>query len=235
MRTPPLVIITARRGSKGIPGKNWRPLAGEPLVAHSIRQALSVSTPEHICVTTDAPEVLDIAEALGVAPGFVRPAPLSDDQADSRSVMLHALDEMLALRGNSYEHVLLLQPTSPFRSRDDILATLELYDDSIDMAVSAVETHANPYFTVFLADDEGMIRKAIPSDMTRRQDCPKAYMLNGAISAINVRSMRERPVSRFERVRCYEMPAGTHVDLDTELDWKWAEFLLQEGVVSLGS
>jgi N-acylneuraminate cytidylyltransferase len=233
MNSPPLVIITARRGSKGIPGKNWRPLAGEPLISHSIRQALSVSNPEHICVTTDAPEILEIAEALGVAPGFVRPAPLSDDHADSRSVMLHAIDEMHALRGNSYEHILLLQPTSPFRSREDILGTLALYDDAIDMSVSAVETHANPYFTVFLADDHGMLRKAIPSNMTRRQDCPKAYMLNGAISVINVCSMRERPIAQFERVRCYEMPAGTHVDLDTELDWKWAEFLLSEGVVEL--
>jgi len=235
MTTQPLVIITARRGSKGILGKNWRALAGDPLVAHSIRQALSVARPEHICVSTDAPEILEIADQFGVSPGFVRPANLSDDKADSRSVLIHALEKMTQLRGNSYDHVLLLQPTSPFRTRADILGTLALYDENIDMAVSAVETHANPYFTVFFSDEAGMLRKAIPSDMTRRQDCPKAFILNGAVFAINSRSLRAGPISRFERVRSYEMSAGSHVDLDTELDWKWAEFLLTEGMVSIES
>lgn len=235
MCAQPLAIITARRGSKGIPGKNWRHLGGEPLVSHSIRQALSVASPEHICVTTDSPQVLEIAAQHGVSPGFVRPANLSDDKADSRAVILHALEQMQTLRGNSYDRVLLLQPTSPFRSREDMLMALEMYDDSVDMVVSAVETHANPYFAVFLSDSMGMLRKAIASDMTRRQDCPKAFMLNGAVYVFNVQSLREGPASRFERIRCYQMPASSNVDLDTELDWKWAEFLLAEGVVSLPS
>lgn len=233
MTSQPLVIITARRGSKGIPGKNWRVLAGEPLVTYSIRQALSVASPEHICVTSDSPQVLEIAAQHGVDPGFIRPPALSDDTADSRAVMLHALDQMHALRGNTYDRVVLLQPTSPFRAPADILASLRMYNDDIDMVVSAVETHANPYFAVFLSDAAGMLRKAIASDSTRRQDCPKAFMLNGAIYVFNVRALREGAVSQFTKIRCYEMPASANVDLDTELDWKWAEFLLAEGIVSL--
>ena len=153
-----LVVIPARRGSKGIPGKNWKPLGGRPLIQHSIEHALGVTSPAHICVTTDAPEVLEIAATLGVAPGFVRPAELSTDESDSRSAILHALDAWERKTGNRYRTILVLQPTSPFRSPADILGAHAMYDEQLEMVVSAVETADNPYYSVFLADERGMLR-----------------------------------------------------------------------------
>ena len=87
-----LVLIPARRGSKGIPGRDWRNLGGKPLISYAIEVALEVAAPEQICVTTDTPEIIEIAQVHGVDPGFMQPAVLCTDTADTRSAALHALD-----------------------------------------------------------------------------------------------------------------------------------------------
>lgn len=227
-----LVLIPARRGSKGIPGKNWRNLGGKPLISYAIEVALEVAAPEQICVTTDAPEIIEIAQVHGVDPGFMRPAALCTDTADTRSAALHALDHWEDRTGRRFRHLLLLQPTSPFRSAGELTDAMALMGEGVDMVVSAVETPDNPYYTVYIPEENGKIRKAIPSSYTRRQDCPKALVLDGAIYVMRVEALRDRSPGEFTEIRCLERSRHDHVDLDTERDWAFAEFLLSRGLIT---
>ena len=227
-----VVIIPARRGSKGIPGKNWRNLGGKPLISYAIEVALEVATPEQICVTTDAPEIIEIAQFHGVDPGCKRPATLCSDTADTRSAVLHALDHWETRSGRSFQHIVLLQPTSPFRRAGELLDAMALMGADVEMVVSAVETPDNPYYTVYIPEENGKIRKAIPSSYTRRQDCPKALVLDGAIYVMRVEALRDRSPGEFTEIRCLERSRHDHVDLDTERDWAFAEFLLSRGLIT---
>ncbi len=144
-----LFIIPARKNSKGLPGKNTKPLQGKPLVQYSLETALELTTKENICVTTDSVDVIQIAENLGIHVPFIRPTELSTDTAGSREVILHALNHYKQ-QGIQYDVVVLLQPTSPFRKNSDILRMLKLFDEETDMIVSVKSSHDNPYFFFFL-------------------------------------------------------------------------------------
>jgi len=119
-----LVIIPARAGSKGIPGKNWRNLGGKPLIQYSMEQALEVAQSHQICISTDSPEIQSIAQSLGLPIPFTRPEALSSDTAGSREVLLHALD-YYEQEGQIFENILLLQATSPFRRSTDLIGIVE--------------------------------------------------------------------------------------------------------------
>lgn len=222
----PLYIIPARAGSKGIPGKNTKPLAGVPLVAYSIKAALEVAPVADICVTTDDPEVIDIARSYGLTVPFVRPAELAADTSGSREVMLHALD-FYNTHGGDYDTIVLLQPTSPLRIAADISGCLDLMRPGIDMVVSVAEAAANPYYDCFEADTDGLLHIAKGDGLyTRRQDAPKAWQLNGAVYVINAASLRAMPMGKFPRRLMYAMPRERSIDLDTMLDWHLAEAVI---------
>ena len=110
-----LAVITARGGSKGVPGKNLRPLAGKPLLSWTVEAALCAKCVTRTIVSTDAPEIADVAVKAGAEAPFLRPAELASDTASSADVVVHALEQC-----PGYDYVLLLQPTSPLRTADDI-------------------------------------------------------------------------------------------------------------------
>ena len=221
-----LYVIPARGGSKGIPGKNIKPLAGKPLIEYSIDVARALANDEDICVTTDDNAIIETVERTGLKVPFVRPAELSTDQSGTYEVLLHALD-FYESKGVHYDTMVLLQPTSPFRTVDDVKACLELYSDDIDMVVSVKQAATNPYYNAFEIDDNGFLHISKgEGNFTRRQDAPKVWEYNGAVYVINVESLRKMPLGKFTRRRMYEMSAERSIDLDTPTDWLIAETII---------
>lgn len=223
----PLVIIPARGGSKGVPGKNIRPLHGKPLIHYSIETARAVFADEQIIVSTDDPGIREVAEQTGLKIPFLRPAELATDTAGSQEVLLHALGYGEAA-GYAADTVVLLQPTSPFRTATHIREALQLYRDNLDMVVGVKETRSNPYYVLFEENAAGYLEKSKKAHFTRRQDCPKVWEINGALYIIRAASLRNGPIRDFERVIRYEMDEWSSHDIDTPFDWDMAELMMNK-------
>ncbi|WP_339625069.1 acylneuraminate cytidylyltransferase family protein [uncultured Winogradskyella sp.] len=221
-----LVIITARGGSKGIPKKNIKLLNGKPLIQYSIDIAKSISHLDDICFTTDNDDIIKVAETCGLNITFKRPEVLATDTANSRDVMLHALEHYETLRNKTYDAIVLLQPTSPFRTIDQVKNCIDLYNNDLDMVVSVKAASANPYYNLY-EETNGFLESSKKGNFTRRQDCPDVWEFNGAIYVINTTALRAQPMSDFSKVKKFEMSEETSIDIDTPLDWKIAEFHLQ--------
>lgn len=227
--TRKLFLIPARGGSKGIPGKNIKPFCGEPLVGRAIRQALECkSDNDVVMVSSDSLEIKDISQRYGLEMPFLRPSELASDKASTHSVILHVLEEYKK-RGIEFERIVLLQPTSPFRTVSDIKGAMSFWNPDIDMVVSVVESKSNPYFNLFEENDKGFLQLSKgEGSYTRRQDAPKVWEYNGAVYVITTKSVLENPMSKFDKVIPYEMPASRSVDLDTPEDWIIAETLFEK-------
>ena len=222
-----LYVIPARGGSKGIPHKNIKPLAGKPLIGYSIDVARQLAADDDICLTTDDPEIAATAESMGLNVPFLRPASLATDTCGTYEVLIHALD-FYRDHGIDYDTLVLLQPTSPMRTADDVRAAMALYSPDIDMVVTVKEAASNPYYNCYETDNDGFLHISKgDGGYTRRQDAPKVWEYNGAVYVINVESLRRMPLSAFTRRRMSVMPAERSVDLDTPVDWLIAEKLIE--------
>lgn len=222
-----LYVIPARGGSKGIPHKNIRPLADKPLIGYSVDVARQLADDTDICVTTDDPAIAAVVEAMGLKVPFLRPAELATDKSGTYEVLLHALD-FYEQRGIHYDCLVLLQPTSPLRTADDVRRAMALYSDDIDMVVTVKEAASNPYYNCYETDADGYLTISKgDGSFTRRQDAPKVWEYNGAVYVINTASLRRCPLGQFRRRRMSEMDAARSVDLDTELDWLVAEKMME--------
>ncbi len=226
-----LFLITARGGSKGIPHKNIKPLAGKPLICYAIDVARQFVEDMDICVSTDGDDIIEVVEKYGLKVPFKRPAELASDTAGSYEVIRHAV-QFYEQKGVLYDTVVLLQPTSPFRSKEDVENCISKYDDQYDMVVSVKPAASNPYYDIFEEDQDGnLVISKGDGRITRRQDAPKCYEYNGAVYVINVRSLKSRHMNDFKKIGFHVMNEVRSIDLDTMLDWKYAELLIQEGLV----
>ncbi len=189
-----LAIIPARGGSKGLPGKNVRDLCGKPLIAWSIEQGLACEYVDTLLVSTDSEEIATIAAQHGASVPFLRPAALAGDAASSIDALLHAID-YLAVIGDDYDYVVLLEPTSPLRDVSDISGALELLiesngAESVAAVARAEASHPSFLFVV----QSGLLRPMSGSQPTglRRQDIKKDYYyLEGSVYASSVATLRE--------------------------------------------
>ena len=221
-----LIIIPARGGSKGIPHKNIKPLAGKPLIYYTIDVARNFATDEDICVSTDDVEIINCVENYGLRVPFVRPAELSTDTAGTYEVLLHALD-FYEKKGRKYDSVILLQNTSPFRTSVHVKEALSLFHEGIDMVVSVKECAANPYYCVFEEDSQGFLHICKgEGNIFRRQDAPKVYEYNGAIYIMNAETLKNTHMHRMKKRVKYIMSEADSLDLDTMMDWKMAEMII---------
>lgn len=226
-----LYIIPARGGSKGIPHKNIKPLGNKPLIYYAIDCARKLANDSDICVSTDDPEIAKCVEDYGLHVPFLRPDYLASDTAGTYEVLLHALDYYERL-GNEYDVIVLLQPTSPFRTPEDVVGTMNAYNDDLDMVVSVKEASTNPYYNSFEEDTNGyLVISKGNGKYTRRQDAPKAWEYNGAVYVINPHSLKAMSMSDFKKVAKHEMDSLHSLDLDTMLDWKIAELLIHENTL----
>ncbi len=219
-----LWLIPARGGSKGIPKKNIKLFCGQPLITLAIEQAKKCASEEDvILVSTDSPEIKEIAEKSGIVIPFLRPEELSNDTASSYSVIMHALKEY-AEQGITFEKVVLLQPTSPLRNVEDIRNAVKCWNADTDMVVSVSEARTNPYYNAFETDNDGYLHISKgPGTFTRRQDAPKVWEYNGAVYVMSVDSLNKMPMNQFKRIIPSPMPSSRSIDLDTPEDWIIAE------------
>ena len=219
-----LFLITARGGSKGIPGKNSKKLSGIPLIMHSVNIARCVADDADICVSTDSEEIISILADNNLEVPFKRPDHLATDTAGSYDVILHAI-RFYKNKGISYDAIMLMQPTSPFRKPEFIYDMINLFSPDLDMVVSVKECHENPYFSMYEESITGFLEKSKKGNFRRRQDAPKVYAYNGSLYLMNIRSLEEKPMNKFRRVRKYVMDEYYSVDIDTPVDWLLVEVL----------
>ena len=222
-----LFLIPARGGSKGIPHKNRKLLGGKPLIGYAIDAARAVAPSDvDICVSTDDEEIVRVVQDYGLQVPFLRPDALAQDGSGTYEVILHALDFYEA-QGVTYDVVVLLQPTSAFRTSVHIQEAMQLYTPDCDMVVSVVEAKSNPYYVMFEEDKEGFLQHLLKATFVCRQACPTVYEDNGAVYVMDVAAMREKPISAFTKNRKYVMPQSVSLDLDSPEDWLYAEFLMK--------
>lgn len=220
-----LYLITARGGTKGLPGKNIKPLKGKPLIWYTIDFARQFTSDENICLSTDSDEIISCSKLIGLDVPFKRPKELAMDGSSSYEVILHAL-RYYEKKGRKFEAVVLLQPTSPFRKKMFLKEMFNLYNSEIDMVVTVKESHENPYYSLFEEDICGFLKKSKKGVYTRRQDIPKVYSFNGSIYLINVHSLNKKEISDFTKIKKYVVNDFFSLDIDTQLDWFLAENLI---------
>lgn len=217
-----LTIIPARGGSKGLPGKNILPLCGKPLICYAIDIARSVCSDEDICVSSDDQMIIKIVEEYGLRVPFVRPAEFASDTATTNDVLLHAVN-FYKEQGKEYDVVLLLQPTSPLRTSEQIKEAVEFYDADCDMVVSVKKSHAAS--VMCHQNEQGWLVPTL-TKAQRRQDAPDFFEYNGAIYVINVKSLMQKGLAGFNKERKYIMPEINSIDIDTKLDFDFCEHIL---------
>ena len=222
-----LVVIPARGGSKGVPGKNIKILGDKPLIQFTLEAARKLVPDNQIIVSTDSPEIREVVEKLGLSVPFLRPLELATDNAGTYDVLLHALD-FFERNNSTPDKIILLQPTSPFRNEEHIKEAINLYENTIDMIVSVKETDANPYYVLREENKEGFLVKSKEGSFKRRQDCPRVWELNGAIYVINVNSLKTTSLTDFTKVKKYVMDEISSHDIDTIFDWKLAELIISD-------
>jgi N-acylneuraminate cytidylyltransferase len=223
-----LVIIPARGGSKGIPRKNIKLLDGKPLIHYTIEAAQQIFNNQQICVSSEDDEINFIAKQKGLTYDYVRPINLATDTSSSREVILDVI-EYYKNQNLSFDTIVLLQPTSPFRTSKHILETLLAYESSnCEMIVSVKESKSNPYFNLFEENETGFLGLSKKGDYTSRQSAPKTFEYNGAIYVFSKESIQSKQFSQYNRIKKYEMSVIDSIDLDEPLDWKIAELIINE-------
>lgn len=234
-----LAVVPARAGSKGVPGKNIRKLAGRPVVAWAVASALRARLVTHIAVSSDGADIL-AAAAISKRVFLVRrPPALGRDTTAILDVYRQAVLEFERGRSCRVDYVVGLQPTSPFRSPRDIDACIErAVKTRADVIVSAREARENPYFVQIEPDrrDPRWYRQVKRCRVVRRQDLPPVFVVNGAVYVFSRKALFGiKHLYDAKRFGIVPMPWTRSVDLDTEDDFLLAEFLLARGTVRLKS
>ncbi len=231
-----LVTICARGGSKGVKGKNIRDLAGYPLIYYSIKQAKEWGRAKRIIVSTDSQEIAEIAEKSGAEVPFLRPKKLASDKSSKQSAIRHALLESENFFNEKYNLVMDLDVTSPIRKIEDLENAYKLFLKKKPKTLfSAVIARRNPYFNMVEEDKKGRVKLSKKGSFVRRQDAPKVYDMNASIYIYDRNYLLDEknnsPISDDSIV--YVMDEVSRTDIDSEIDFNYIEFLVNEGIVNL--
>ncbi len=226
-----LGIITARGGSKGIPGKNVRPLLGKPLIAYTIEAAKKSGALDRLILTTDDLKIADVAKQYGCEVPFMRPAELAQDGSQHLPVLQHAVTWLKEHEGYYPDYIMLLQPTAPLRQAFHIKEAVDLLirhqADSV-ISVASVPDHFSPYKSMVIGAD-GFLRLAtgdpVYKRVARRQDLPKTYWSVGSIYCFKTGLLFLPEGSNFygEKVIPHVIDWKYVADIDTPADWETAE------------
>ncbi len=222
-----LALIPARGGSKGIPHKNIIDLNGKPLIAYTIDSAKKSRYIDNIVVSTDDQNIADVSKKLGAKVPFIRPTYLAADESKTEDVVLHAL-QYLENNGESYDVLILLQPTQPLRTEDDIDKALELFEKLDEQSVVSIsEVSDNPILIRRLGEG-GQLEKLLKRSSTcRRQDMEAYYRVNGAIYINRINEISEN-TSLNDNCIGFLMDRSHSIDIDTYEDLDWARFYLNK-------
>ena len=224
-----LAIIPARSGSKGIKDKNIRDLCGKPLMAYSIEVALQSGKFEEVMVSTDSEKYAAIARKYGASVPFLRSDATASDTASSWDMVDEVLHNYKTL-GREFDTFCLLQPTSPLRNAEDIVAAYSLYEDKADFAVVSVcEAEHSPLWCGHLPESNEFINFVQQDKLKQRQAGKKFYRLNGAIYIVNIEKFKADRQLYQKGSFAYIMSQVRSVDIDTELDFRLAEQIFVYG------
>jgi CMP-N,N'-diacetyllegionaminic acid synthase len=234
---PVLAVIPCRGGSKGLPGKNIRPLAGLPLIGHSIQLSKLCGEIAKCIVSTDNEEIAAIARELGAEVPFLRPEELATDTTPMWPVLQHALKEAESRDRCRYGSVLLLSPTSPGRLPEDISKAIQLLEQDATAVgiVAASRPSFNPRWVCIDSAKDGYMHQSFPDGnlYTRRQDVPPVFRINGALY------LWRRDHVANSATPCYvelphlmlEIPEERAIDIDSPADFRLAELMLREEMI----
>ncbi len=222
-----LAIITARSGSKGIKDKNIRLLNGKPLMAYTIESARKSQFIDEVMVSTDSEVYAAIAKEYGAEVPFLRSRETSTDTASSKDVILEVLSEYNK-RGKRYDQFVMLQPTSPLRTEQNIDRAFQLYwEKKADSVVSVCECEHSPLLSNTLPADCNMFGFIESENNVRRQDLKTYYRLNGAIYISKVSTFLQIQTFYGKNSYAYIMEQCQSIDIDSELDFKIAELFME--------
>lgn len=233
-----LAIIQARGGSKGIPGKNIRPLCGKPLLAWTVAAAKAARRVTRVTVNTDDAAIAAAARAAGAEVPFLRPADLATDEAGSLALFMHALDWFRDTEGYVPDAVVQLKPTNPLRTAATIDAAVDLFFAAppCDSVMTFHETHDHPW-KIWRVGESGFMEPFLPASVTghadaprmRRQDLPPAYRHDGAANVFAPATVREKRSLNGDRVKALILrDEAEALNIDTLRDFALAELLLRE-------
>jgi N-acylneuraminate cytidylyltransferase len=217
-----LGVILARGGSKGLPRKNIRDLAGKPLIAWTIEAAHESEHLDRLILSSDDEEIMTVAEEYGCEVPFQRPAELAQDDTPSMDALLHALDQV-----ESHDYVVMLQSTSPLRTADDIDATItRCHQNHGTACVTVTETDKPPQW-MYTLGEENRLDPVMDREeaITRRQEAPTTYVPNGAVYAAGTAWLKEHETFYTEATVGHSMPPERTADVDTEVDLQYCTFI----------
>lgn len=227
-----LALIPARGGSKGVPRKNVKILGDKPLLAYSCEVARACKHVSKLVLSTDDSEIAEVGRKYGAEVPFMRPADYSDDKAPMKGVILHALEFLQEKENFKPDYVLLLQPTTPFRTVDDLEHAFKLMStgrfDSI-VSVTEIPRHLSPHWQFKIEQDELKIftGEPFPELITRRQDLPLSYTRNGAIYLFKADNLAKTDSIYGNHCGAYIMPQERSINIDSMSDWERAEAYLK--------
>jgi len=225
-----LGTICCRGGSKGVPGKNIKPLNGKPLIGYTIETALNTPLLNDTIISTDDEQIASIAKQFGASVPFMRPADLATDTASKWPVFIHALETYEKMHGVTIDYLVDMDVTVPLKNPEDITGAIELAlsDTTADVVITGYEPERNPYFNMMeiMPDGFAEIVKKGAKPIVRRQDAPAVYSLTPA--AYVVKKSALYAFEHWSKAKCkiYPMPRERAVDIDTSIDFRIVEFLM---------
>jgi CMP-N,N'-diacetyllegionaminic acid synthase len=225
-----IAIIPARGGSKGLPGKNIRNLAGKPLICHTISAALNAKLITRVIVSTDDENIASIAEGCGAEVPFMRPSELARDKSLAIDSYLYTIDR-LAIEGNiKIDSFIALLPTAPLRLANDIDGAIEVFTIKEADSVISITDPGVPVEWHKRINKNGVLEDCFinSNTMKNRQEFDISYIPNGAIYIFNVDKLRVSRTYYMDKTYPYIMPRRSSVDIDEALDFYWAEFLINK-------
>ena len=219
-----LAVIPARGGSKGVPRKNVRELAGKPLICWTIDAAKESKYIDRLILSSEDDEIISVAKAVGCDVPFIRPENLASDTAAGVDVLCHAVEHV----GEDFDYVVLLQPTSPLRQSSDIDGAVQLcVDQNVASVVSVVEATKSPYWMYHMQCDCAL-SPFVENSAANRQQLPQVYALNGAVYVLRIASLlKNRKIMSAETIG-HVMPEERSYDIDSETDFLICEFLKKQ-------
>ena len=224
-----VAFVFARGGSKGLPGKNIRPLGGKPLIAWSIEHALSVERFDRVIVSTDSDEIASIAMQYGAEVPFIRPADLAMDDSPEWLSWRHGLEYLKEDTGSLPEIMVSLPATAPLRSTIDINKCLDKFENGVtDAVITVTDAHRSPYFNMVKENSDGTygLVNTPPFKVEMRQNTPTVYDMTTVCYVVNSEFVMTHDSIFSGRVKAVHVPIERAIDIDSLFDFQFAEFLL---------
>ncbi len=227
-----IILICARGGSKGLPGKNIKPLNGVPLIGWSINIAKQIKRASRIVVSTDSEEIAKVALKYGAEVPFMRPKNLAQDDSSEWLVWRHAIKHVESHGDENIDAIVVLPVTAPLRSVKDVDACIDLFEEGgVDSVITVSEANRSPYFNMTVNDDSGYASLVISPEnqIIRRQDAPEVFDMTTVAYVVNTNAVKLSNGVFKGKVKSIVIPQERSIDIDTLLDFKIAECLVLNG------